>query len=52
MGLGTAIPLGYIANSLNIRIRDLQETLSHAPDAPAGPLPAAGLRPRCSCHVR
>ena len=30
MGFGTAIPLGYIANSLNIRIRDLQETLSHA----------------------
>jgi biopolymer transport protein ExbB len=30
MGLGTAIPLGYIANSLNIRIRDLQETLTHA----------------------
>ncbi|HEY4311241.1 MAG TPA: MotA/TolQ/ExbB proton channel family protein [Pirellulales bacterium] len=30
MGLGTAIPLGYIANTLNIRIRDLQETLSHA----------------------
>jgi biopolymer transport protein ExbB len=30
MGLGTAIPLGYVANSLNMRIRDLQETLSHA----------------------
>jgi biopolymer transport protein ExbB len=30
MGLGTAIPLGYIANSLNMRIRDLQETLTHA----------------------
>ncbi len=30
MGLGTAIPLGYIANTLNIRIRDLQETLSHS----------------------
>ena len=30
MGLGTAIPLGYVANSLNMRIRDLQETLTHA----------------------
>jgi biopolymer transport protein ExbB/TolQ len=27
MGLGTAIPLGYVASSLNIRIRDLQESL-------------------------
>jgi len=30
MGLGTAIPLGYIANSLHMKIRDLQELLSHA----------------------
>lgn len=30
MGLGTAIPLGYVANSLNMKIRDLQESLSHA----------------------
>ena len=30
MGLGTAIPLGYIANSLNMRIRDLQESLTHS----------------------
>ncbi len=30
MGLGTAIPLGYVANSLNMKIRDLQETLTHA----------------------
>lgn len=27
MGLGTAIPLGYIASSLNIRIRALQESI-------------------------
>jgi len=27
MGLGTAIPLGYVASSLTIRIRDLQESL-------------------------
>jgi biopolymer transport protein ExbB/TolQ len=30
MGLGTAIPLGYVASSLNIRIRDLQESLTPA----------------------
>ncbi len=30
MGLGTAIPLGYVANSLHMRIRDLQESLSYA----------------------
>jgi biopolymer transport protein ExbB/TolQ len=28
MGLGTAIPLGYIASSLNIRIRALQESIT------------------------
>ncbi len=27
MGLGTAIPLGYVASSLNIRIRALQESI-------------------------
>lgn len=30
MGLGTAIPLGYVASSLNIRIRGLQESLTPA----------------------
>ncbi len=30
MGLGTAIPLGYVAATLNIRIRDLQESLTPA----------------------
>ncbi len=30
MGLGTAIPLGYVANSLTMRIRELQESLSHS----------------------
>ncbi|MBX7073120.1 MAG: MotA/TolQ/ExbB proton channel family protein [Pirellulales bacterium] len=30
MGLGTAIPLGYVASSLNNRIRDLQESLTPA----------------------
>lgn len=30
MGLGTAIPFGYVAHSLNLRIRDLQETLGPA----------------------
>jgi biopolymer transport protein ExbB/TolQ len=29
MGLGTAIPLGYVGSSLNMRIRDLQESLGH-----------------------
>jgi biopolymer transport protein ExbB/TolQ len=28
MGLGTAIPLGYVASSLNIRIRALQESIT------------------------
>lgn len=30
MGLGTAIPFGYVAHSLNLRIRDLQEALGPA----------------------
>ncbi|MBX3414776.1 MAG: MotA/TolQ/ExbB proton channel family protein [Pirellulales bacterium] len=30
MGLGTAIPLGYVASSLTMRIRDLQESTGHA----------------------
>jgi biopolymer transport protein ExbB/TolQ len=30
LGLGTAIPLGYVASILNMRIRDLQESISHS----------------------
>jgi biopolymer transport protein ExbB/TolQ len=30
MGLGTAIPLGYVVSSLTMRIRDLQESVGHA----------------------
>lgn len=29
MGLGTAIPLGYVASSLSMRIRELQESLTN-----------------------